>query len=238
MSPLWPETRRLFVGPERLSLDAPDGPGVALDLHGGWEAAFAAMPALPRRTRLQLQVADRHVRYVHLAWPAGLRRTEREAFAGQRFAAVFGPGPWAVQIDREALCLPSLGAALPAGLQGAIKAFARERGMKVTGLAPAFAAAFNALRPRLAGDGALARLEAGRVTLGLWRAGQWCAVRSLPVAQADTAAAVAGLLPLLAARPAGETWVQPVLHLTGGAAGPAGLALPEGWRLQHLEDAA
>lgn len=236
MSPLWPETIRLGIGPDALCLHRRGAPELSLPLGEDWAASLAGLPALPRRARLRVCVADRHVRYLRLVWPPGLRAEERAAFVSHRFQAVFGAGPWAVLADRDAICLPSLGAALPAGLLDAVKAFAAERRLRLTGCEPAFPQAYNALRARIGGDGALARLESGRVTLGLWQDGQWRAVRSQPVAQADGAAAAACLATLLATLPAGEAPSDPVLYLAGGD--PALADLPAGWRCERVEAAA
>lgn len=240
MSPLWPETVQLAIGPAALCLSRRGEPALSLPCSGDWDACLAALPALPRRTRLAVCVADRHVRYLRLDWPAGLKAGERAAFVEHRFHAVFGAGPWVVQADRDAICLPSLGVALPAALEAALQGFVRSRGLRLVALEPAFPRSYNRLRPRLRGDGALARLEAGRVTLGLWQGGQWRAVRSQPVARADAAAAVACLITLLATLPpaaatSGNTSGN-TLYLCGATDSAATIdTLPAGWRGVHLE---
>ena len=239
MSLLWLETVRLAIGPAALCLSRRGEPALSLPCSGDWEASLAALPALPRRTRLAVCVADRHVRYLRLDWPAGLKAGERAAFVEHRFHAVFGAGPWVVQADRDAICLPSLGVALPAGLEAALQAFVCSRSLRLVALEPAFPRSYNRLRRHLRGDGALARLEAGRVTLGLWQGGQWLAVRSQPVARADAAAAVACLVTLLATQPAAAAIGNSpgnTLYLCGAADSAAAIdALPAGWRGVHLE---
>lgn len=239
MSLLWPETVQLDIGPESLCLSRRGEPALSLPCGGDWEACLAALPALPRRTRLAVCVADRHVRYLRLDWPAGLKAGERAAFVEHRFHTVFGAGPWVVQADRDAICLPSLGVALPAALEAALQGFVRSRGLRLVALEPAFPRSYNRLRRHLRGDGALARLEAGRVTLGLWQGGQWRAVRSQPVARADAAAAVTCLVTLLATQPAAATMGNSpdnTLYLCGASDSAAAIdALPAGWRGVHLE---
>ena len=82
MSPLWPETVQLAIGPAALCLSRRGEPALSLPCSGDWEACLAALPALPRRTRLAVCVADRHVRYLRLDWPAvGATEIGRESAA-------------------------------------------------------------------------------------------------------------------------------------------------------------
>lgn len=235
MSLLWPEPLALHIGPDRLRLTRAGGAPSESPLAAGWEADLATLPALPRRARLQVTVADRHARYLRIDWPAGLRAAEREAFTRHRFQTVFGAGDdWCILADRDAVVLPSLACALPRALVDAVQAFARTRHVRLVRLEGAFAAEFNRHGRRFAGDGAFARAEAGRVTLALWRDGVWASVRSQAVAVADAAAAagcLAGMLPGLAAT--GQAMTEGTLHLAGAA--PTATVLPAGWTLAGVE---
>lgn len=232
MSPLWPESVQLCIGPEALRLARRRHAPVDLPLTTDWAASLAQLPGLPRFARLQVSVADRHARYLCLRWPAGLKGAERQAFVEHRFRSVFGDGPWASLADRDAFGPTTLAAALPAGLPIALDAWARARGLRIASLEPAFVADYRRHAAGFRGDGAFARIEAGRVTLGLWVAGQWRAIRSQPVESADAQAVarcLGALLPGLAAedQPAAAT-----LHLAGLA--PPAQLLPAGWACSAL----
>lgn len=238
MSPLWPESIRLHIGPDCLRLTRAGGTASELPLAADWAVGLATLPVLPRRARLHVTVADRHARYLRIDWPAGLRAAERAAFTRHRFQTVFGIGEdWCVLADRNAVVLPSLACALPRALLEAVQDFARTRHLRLVRLEGAFAAEFNRHGRRFIGDGAFARAEAGRVTVALWRDGVWAAVRSQAVAVADAAAAagcLAGLLPGLAV--AGQAMAQGTLYIAGAAA--TATALPAGWTLAGVEGGA
>lgn len=181
MSPLWPEGIQLHVGAEEIVLRGRDGL-VRQPLTDDWAAGLSALPAVARFGGLRVSVADRHVRYLRLEWPAGLRGPERKAFVAHRFQAVFGiePPAWTVLADRDGATLTSLAAALPTGLLDALRGFARQRRLWLRAITPAYVADFNRLQPRFGGAaiGAFARQEGRRLTLGLWQDGRWRALRS------------------------------------------------------------
>lgn len=233
MSPLWPDRIRLRIGPEALHLERRRHAPVCLSLAADWADSLAQLPGLPRFARLQVSVADRHARYLCLRWPAGLKGAERRAFVEHRFQSVFGDGPWAGLADRDAFGPTSLAAALPAALPMALDAWARARRLRIATLEPAFVEDYRRHAASFRGDGALARVEAGRVTLGLWVAGQWRAIRSQPVGSADALAVARCLASLLAGLPAEDHPAAATLHLAG-AAPPAHL-LPAGWACAGLE---
>lgn len=225
MSLSWPERATLHIGPDVLRLERRAGvierPFVGAD----WAAALAALPVLPRFSRLHVTVADRHVRYLRVAWPDGLSTAERQAFVAHRFTEVFGAGPWAVLTDRNAAGPLCIAAALHLSLHDALRDWARARGLSLRAVEPAFLADFNQGRRRFRGDGAFARRESGRITLGLWVAGGWQALRSLPVGEADGRAAVDSLIALLATLP--ETPAAGTFHVAGPL--PTDARLPAGW---------
>lgn len=225
MSLSWPERATLHIGPDALRLERRAGVIEWPILGPDWTAALAALPALPRFSRLHVTVADRHVRYLRVTWPEGLSTAERQAFVTHRFTEVFGAGPWAVLTDRNAAGPQCIAAALPLSLHDALRDWARARRLSLRAVEPAFLADFNQGRRRFRGDGAFARRERGRVTLGLWAAGAWRALRSVPVAEADGRAAVDGLIALLATLP--EVPSAGTFHVAGPL--PADAPLPAGW---------
>lgn len=224
MSLSWFERATLHIGPDALRLERRAGV-VELPIGADWPAVLAALPALPRFSRLHVTVADRHVRYLRVVWPLGLSTDERAAFVTHRFTEVFGAGPWAVLTDRNAAGPQCVAAALPLALRDALRDWARDRRLGLRAVEPAFLADFNRARRRFRGDGAFARQERGRVTIGLWIAGCWRALRSVPVAEADGRAAVDGLVALLASLP--DAPATGVFH--GGGPLPADVPLPAGW---------
>lgn len=234
MSLLWPERIALNIGPDALRLAYRGTLDVALT--SDWATSLAALPALPRFARVHVSVADRHARYLRLVWPEGLKAGERQAFVDHRFHAVFGPGPWVTQADRDAFGATCLAAALPGDLLAALKEWARARRLHLAAIEPAFVADYGRNCRRFRGDGAFARLEARRVTLGLWRAGEWRALRSQPVAQADGVAAAHCLAALLASVPPEEVLSGGTLHLAGVL--PSVDLLPPGWACAGLEEAS
>lgn len=231
MSLLRPERIVLHVGPDVLRLGMQE---VACTTD--WASSLAALPALPRFARVHVGVADRHARYLRLLWPEGLKAAERQAFVDHRFQTVFGPGPWATQADRDAFGETCLAAALPGELLLALKEWARARRLRLAAIEPAFVADYGRNCRRFRGDGAFARLEAGRVTLGLWRAGEWRALRSQPVEQADGVATAHCLAALLASLPPEKELSGGTLHLAGVL--PSVDLLPPGWACAGLEEAS
>jgi len=221
----WPERATLHIGPDALRLERRAGVIEWPLVDADWGAALAALPALPRFTSLRVSIADRYVRYLRVAWPPGLSADERRVFVEHRFVEVFGAGPWAVLTDRNAAGPQCIAAALPLTLRDALRDWARERRLSLRAVEPAFLADFNQSRRRFRGDGAFARQERGRVTIGLWVTGAWRALRSLPVDEADGRAAVDGLIALLATLP--EAPSVGTFHVAGAL--PADASLPPGW---------
>ncbi|MBS0372563.1 MAG: hypothetical protein JSS57_25585 [Proteobacteria bacterium] len=225
MSLSWPERATLHIGPDALRLERRAGVIEWPLVDADWDAALAALPLLPRFSRLRVRIADRHVRYLRVAWPSGLSADERRVFVEHRFVEVFGAGPWAVLTDRNAAGPQCVAAALPLALRDALRDWARERRVNLCAVEPAFLADFNQSRRRFRGDGAFARQERGRVTIGLWVAGAWRALRSLPVGETDSRAAVDGLIALLATLP--EAPAAGTFHVAGVL--PTDASLPAGW---------
>ena len=232
MSLLWPERITLHIAPDALQLRR--GGAAPVSVAGGWAESLAAVAALPRFARVHVTVADRHARYLRLVWPEGIQRAERVAFVAHRFETVFGAGPWVTLADRDALGGVCLAAAVPGALLMALNAWAAARRLRIASIEPAFVADYRRHCRRFRGDGALARLEAGRVTLGVWHAGQWRALRSQPVGQADAGAAVLCLAALLASLPPEEGLSGGTLYLAGGL--PAPDLLPSGWTCARVEE--
>lgn len=203
-----------------------------LPLAEAWPASLAAVPGLPRGARLRVTVADHHARYLRLVWPEGVYGRERQAFVEHRFTTVFGPGPWIIRRDEDSRGKVCLAAALPAALAEALMSWARDRRVSVIQAEPAFVHAYNRLAGWCRGDGALARLEAGRLTIGLWKGGLWQAVRSQPVAASGErnwgCVVSEGLAGLLATLPDGGRPEQASLYLDALEAVPVG-DLPAGW---------
>lgn len=237
-------------GARRCALDG-SAPALALD---------ALQPPAPGRGRpLRVRLADAWLRYLVVHWPAGLRTAnERAAFLAHRFNEVHGVGlpEWLVQSDRDAYDLPALGCAAPATVIAGVQGFAARHGFALAAIEADFVATYNCLRRHFReADGehaALALVHEGRLTVGLWRSGAWCGVRSQSVRD-DGSTALRLVLEAwerdadLAQVAAAHTEAQPTL--TGSAPAPTGGmrarvlhtagytgAVPAGWRRGETAD--
>jgi hypothetical protein len=225
VSPFWAEPPTLELSADRLRVA-----GREIPLAGPLPGALELLPAdlLPRGRRCRVVLDDGLLRYALIRWPAGLGRgAEREAFVAHRLREVHGVAApdWRWQVDPEPPPRPALACAAPAALVAALRALARQRGWKLVELSGAFAACYNRRRRALAAPlGALLVEGAGRFTLGLWRGGEWLAVRSQP-ASADRAGALGLLLGGAADDGPGGT-----LFVRGPACGA-----PAGWQVSLLE---
>lgn len=224
MSPFWAEPITLELSPSRLRVGGRD-----VSLGGSLPAALGALPGdlIPRGGRCQVVVDDGLLRYALVRWPAGLGRgAERDAFVAHRLREVHGIAApeWCWRVDPEPAPRPALVCAAPAALVEALGGLVRSRGGKLVGLCGAFPWRYNQARRRFAAPlGALLVDGVDRFTLGLWRAGEWQAVRSQP-AGADRATALGLLLGAAGLGEQGGT-----LYVSGRAC-PA----PPGWRVEGL----
>lgn len=234
----------VLEGPDDACRRGLDGsaPAAALD---------ALTPPAPGKGRaLRVRLADAWLRYLVVHWPQGLRTAgERAAFLAHRFAEVHAVGApeWVVQADRDAHDLPALACAAPAAVIAAAQGFAARHGYALRAIEADFVATYNGLRARLRdADGeaaALAVFHHGRLTVGLWRSGAWCGVRSQAVRDQGSSA----LRMMLDAwgRETGRGRGSDDGERTdapGGAAGGGVLyavgytgAVPEGWRRRTAE---
>lgn len=224
-------------------LDGADGRSRrALD-GGTPAAALDALqpPAAGRGRPLRVRIGDAWLRYLVVSWPPGLRTAgERAAFLAHRFAEVHGveASEWVMQVDRDAHDLPALGCAAPAAVVAAAQAFADRHGYRLAGIEADFVATYNRLRSRFGeADGvaaALAVLQEGRLTVGLWRSGAWRGIRSQSVRDDGSGALrlmleawgrEAGMAGAPGANAGGHAEPGGVIH----AAGYHG-AVPAGWQ--------
>lgn len=227
MSPFWAETAILQLAPGCLRVG-----GRSLPLAGDLPAALAALPAdlLPRGQRCRLVVDDGLLRYALIRWPAGLGRgAEGAAFVAHRLGEVHGIAApeWCWRVDPEPPPRPALACAMPTALAAAVHALVRARGWRLAEFTGAFTHRYNQVRRRLKAPlGALLVEGAGRQTLGLWRQGQWQAIRNQsagdPGAALNLLVGACGL--------GGEAGVL----YGAGLAGP----LPAGWQAVPLDGGA
>lgn len=143
-----------------------------------------------RGSRLHTVLGDGWLRYLVMRWPAGVQsREERAAYMAYRFHEVHGTSEpeWAFALDRDAVNFPALACAAPESLLAGIKIFADAHGLRPGRIVGDFVDCFNHLRPRFDEPpgtlAALALIRTGRLTVGLWRDGQWLAVRSRTVGE-------------------------------------------------------
>ena len=230
MSRFWAEPVRLH-----LHADACELLGQRLPLDAGaqpWPAAL--VDALPPRAKVRACLADHWLRYLVVRWPAAVRgKREREAWLAHQFKTVHGidMADWMVAMDADPVDDACLVCAAPTALIAGLHARLAPRKARLASLTGAFVAEFNRVRRQCAArDGALLVQAGARMTLGVWRDGQWRALRSQRVADGDTDAARRVLAQW---RVTGEAAPAGVAYTVG-----ARPALPEGWQLVTLEAAA
>ena len=188
-----------------------------------WPAALATH--VSPGARIAVRVADHHVRYLVVQWPAGVRaRRERDAWLVHQFNTAHGLDmtEWTVAIDRDPVNDPRIACALPTALLTRLSTCVEARRAAIVSLTGAFIDEFNhACRAINASDGALVVTHDQRMTLGVWRAGRWPRVVSQAIAPGDDAAARRALLQL---RVTGEAAVAGVLYTAGEV-----MQAPDGW---------
>ncbi|QID16198.1 hypothetical protein G3580_00295 [Nitrogeniibacter mangrovi] len=234
MSRFWGEPVELWLTPAGCALRA-GADTVHLPTTGAepaWPAALAAH--LPARARVLARVDDRWVRYLVCRWPTAIRgRKEREAWLAHQFRQVHGlaDADWVMCRDADPAAAAFVACALPRALVEALQAVVRQARGRLVSLTGAFVARYNALARQLdAGDGALALTDGGRLTLGVWRDGQWTALLSRALGEGDALAAWRELTPLCVT---GEAAPAGVLFHAGTV-----LTAPEGWTTRAVAIAA
>jgi hypothetical protein len=208
-----------------------------------WRAALAAVSeALRSEPRLGgapawASVSDHWTRWLLVPFSESLTLdAELESYARLEFEAVHGERvrDWIVRLSapRAGGAVPAC--ALDASLPGAIETVLKGAGAWLASLNAGFAVAFDRHRKRIGpGVGALAWVEPGRCTLGVFQDGAWQAIAS-PRFHGDPAVALAGELAAALAR--GAVASPGMLHVAfaaGRRAMPAELA---GWRVHILSE--
>lgn len=236
----------LRLEPAAWRLRGPAGE-MLVPLDGGPVEALAHFDAAATRGagRLKVVLGDGVLRYLTLRWPDKVvRAAERRAWLLHRFQVVHDVAEpdWMLVSDRDAVGSTALACAVPRALVDGLHAFAAARGLRLTGIAGDFVDAYNTVQAGLdearGHYGLLALARGGRVTAGLWRQGEWLAMRS----QAHGPAVAAEVCRML------ETW------LSGAGPGPEaaeprvepgtlyamGFApvVPAGWRASRLKEPA
>lgn len=234
MSRFWAEPVRLHLHAEACEL-AVGGQTQRLALASGaqpWPAALAEQ--LPQRAKVSVCVADHWLRYLVVRWPAAVRaRREREAWLAHQFKTVHGidMAAWTIAMDTAPVDDARIVCAAPTALIDGLNGQLAARKARLASFTGAFIAQFNRLHRHCpAADGALLCAADGRLTLGVWRAGQWTALRSQMVAAGDAEAPRRMLTQLWAT---GEAAPVGVLYALGSAP-----TVPDGWQPMVLETAA
>lgn len=193
----------------------------------GWPERLTE--ALPAGAKVRARVADAHLRYLVLHWPAAVRsRDERALWLGHQFHQVhdIDPAQWQIAVDEDAVGLPFIACAMPRALIDSLRS--RLGRHRLAGLTGAFVDTYNRHGAQIrAADGALARMDDGRLTLGVWRDGQWTRLLSRPVDMADTTVVARELVQL---QVTGEAAPVGTLYRIG-----APVEAPAGWHLDTLE---
>lgn len=208
-----------------------------------WRAAvdvaaevLRAEPRL-RGAPVRVAVSDHWARWQLIPFSDSLvRDAEIESYARVEFEAVHGERArgWAVRV-----AVPRAGQAVPAcavdaALPEAVRAALEGAGATLASLGTSFALACDRHGHRVgAGSAALAWVEPGRCTMGVFGDGAWRAIAS-PRVNGDPAAALAG--ELSAALGAGAVTAPGTLHVAFAAARRAMPAELAGWRVNVLEE--
>lgn len=228
---------RLRLTPDAWLLRGPAGEQRA-PFEGDPAPALAQLAPGGRGGRLEVVLGDGALRYLALRWPAGVRSGgERAAWLAHRFAQVHGVAApeWTIVTDRDAVGASALACAVPAALVAAVRGFADARRLRLGGVAGGFIDVYNRLRrgfDEAAGEfGALALARDGRLSVGLWRSGEWLGLRSQ--AQGPDVAAAARAMLEAWRLGSGQDEAVGTLYAVGFAP-----AAPAGWRSLRREDAA
>jgi len=201
VSPLWPETRQFFVGPEAVHGVSRRGwrrgPVAAgcqpVAATGGepWRdvlAAFAAALAGCGGQRLRVVLSNHLVQYRVLPWRNDLESAEEYRVMAQlQFAEAFGPlaDQWTITVADEPPGAARVAAAIPSDLLAGLESAAAAAGCRIRSVQPYLAVAYNACRQRLTdGEGGrwLVVHEPGRLCCGLIDGGHWRWLRHRRVA--------------------------------------------------------
>ncbi len=201
--------------------------------------------SLARGAGIRVVFGDGWLRHLVVEWPAGVSsRAECEAYLGLRFREVHGIASpeWQFALDCDSVTRRVLACAVPVALVSAVQAFVRQHRLRLVGMSGDFVTQYNHLHRRFKEPkgvlGALAIARGARLMLGLWRDGQWLAIRSLPISDGEVGVTVARAL---------EAWS--FAHASGappkgvpagvlygvGTVGASGVesALPSAWKIER-----
>lgn len=140
------------------------------------QAMSAASHGTSRGTRCRVIVSNALARFALVPFStAVVGREADEALAAQVFRGTHGERVegWRVRVSPAAHGQRRVACALDAALLEAIPAAAREHGLSVSAIEPAWAAGFNAAYRRLPASCWFAVTEPGRLVLGLLIDGEW-----------------------------------------------------------------
>jgi len=135
-----------------------------------------ALSGLPRGSRCRVVVSSALARYALVPFSdAVVGREANEALAAHVLRRTHGErvDAWRIRVAPAPAGHPRLACALDAALLDQLFAAARERGILLSSVEPAFVAGFNAAYRRLPASCWLAVAEPGRLALGLLVDGRW-----------------------------------------------------------------
>jgi hypothetical protein len=208
---------------------------------GALEAVAEALRIEPRLggAPALVAVSDHWVRWLLVPFSASLTLdAELQSYARMEFEAVHGERArgWTVCLSAPRPGGATPACALDASLPEALREVLHGAAAQLVSLSPGFALAFHRHRKRIGpGPAALALVEPGRCTLGVFQEGAWQAIAS-PRLPGDPAAALAAELVAVLAR--GAVASPGTLHVafaSGRRALPAEVA---GWKVEVLTEPA
>jgi hypothetical protein len=136
----------------------------------------AALSGLARGARCRVVVSSAFARYALVPFSSAvIGREANEALAAHVFRRTHGErvDAWRIRVAPAPAGHLRLACALDTSLLDVLAAAARERGVMLSAIEPAFVAGYNAACRRLPSSCWLAVVEPGRLALGLLRDGQW-----------------------------------------------------------------
>jgi hypothetical protein len=154
-----------------------------------WSAALAALETLlaeqpAGRAEVRVVVSNHFAHYLVLPWEAALTDpAEVAAAAEQQYERVYGEVAqgWDIRVCQPAWGEPGIGCAIDRGLVAGIRekvGAAAGGALRLVSIEPLLMVAFNALRERIDGDGALVVAEDACACIATFRAKRWHKVLS------------------------------------------------------------
>ena len=178
-----------------------------------------------RHAEAQIVLSGAFVRYTLVPWSASLSAdAERRAYAQLEFESLYGERArqWVVSLDDAAPGEPAPACAIEGALLEGVRVACAGASLRLTACAPLFATVVREQRvPLAAPRTALALIEGGRLTLGLFTRGHWRLLINTRPANGAAGAVAAELQQALAQGVIEATGTLVVVHGDGRLGAPS-----------------